>query len=118
MKHIKLFESFLSDQDKEAVEMILAVSNEPWFMDGDDAPSGFVDSLEGMQIKNPEILNAIEVCASGPGYTDVWIERNELIADVLSEEPDVTEEEIEDSNRNWFAEERAYLVRNLRKYLS
>ena len=118
MRHIKLFESFLNDQDKQAVEMILAVANEPWFMNGDDAPEEFVDSFEGMQISNPEIREAVEAATSGPGYTDIWLERGELIADIMDEEPDVTEEEIEDSNRSWFAEERANVVENLRKYLS
>lgn len=117
MKHIKLFESFLSlsPQDQEAIQRILAVADEAWFLEGDDAPDYFARSFEDFRSTNPEVEEAVEICTSGPSLTDVWLERNELISDVLREDPEITEEDIEVSNRNWFAEERARILQELRK---
>jgi len=119
LNHIQLFEQFtseLSEQDKDAVNKIMSVSNQSWFTDGEDAPEEFSEYFENFETENTEIEYAVEICTGGPGFTDVWLERNELISDIMREEPDITEEEIEDSNRNWFASERAIIINNLAKY--
>ena len=119
LNHIQLFEQFtseLSEQDKDAVNKIMSVSNQSWFTDGGDAPEEFSEYFENFETENTEIEYAVEICTGGPGFTDVWLERNELISDIMREEPDITEEEIEDSNRNWFASERAIIINNLAKY--
>lgn len=119
MKHVSLFENFINIPDREAIEKILSVSEEPWFISGEDAPDEFRDSfLETISIKDPEIEEDIDICIEGPGYTDMMMDSGELISDILMEEPDVTEEEIYDSNKVWFANERERIVKDFRKLLT
>ena len=110
MKYIKLFESFSANSDADAIKKIMEVSNEPWFINGDDAPEEFIDSLDNFESDDEEIQNAVEICTGGPGYTDIWLENDELISDAMSEDPELTEEEIDKSNRKWFSRERAKVI--------
>ncbi len=108
MKYIQLFESF-DNNDGEVIKAILSVVDEDWFKTGDDSPESLVDKFDNYHSDNPNINHAIKVTFSGPGYTDLWVEFNELISDVLDENPDMTEEDIQDSNQQWFEAERAKL---------
>ena len=108
MKYIQLFESF-SNNDGEVIKAILSVSDEDWFKTGDDPPESLVDKFDDYKSDNRNIEHAIKVTFGGPGYTDLWVEFNELISDVLDENPDMTEEDIQDSNQQWFETERAKL---------
>lgn len=104
MKHIKLFENFETDQ--VAIDKVLSAANEEWFINGEDAPDEFRTGFENFQSEDEELSNLIQLCMEGPGYTDMWIEQGELISDILEEDPDVSEEDIYDSNKEWFAAER------------
>jgi hypothetical protein len=110
MKHIKryneLFESTQEISDADVIKKIMDSSNESWFLEGDDPPEGFLNFIGDFESEDEEIQEIIEVCTGGPGYTDMWIEAGELIDDALSDDPEMTEEEIEKSNREWFSRER------------
>lgn len=112
MKHIKLFENF--DTDQMAINKALSAANEEWFITGEDAPDEFRQGLEQFESDDEELSELIQLCMEGPGYTDMWIERGELISDVLEEDPDVSEEDIYDSNKEWFANERATAIEKLK----
>lgn len=107
MIHVKIFENFLDNEQIDVMLKILPVINEPWFIKGEDAPDEFIEEFSDLTVEDSILQSMIDISTSGPGLTDVWIERGELIYDVL-EEPsvDVTEEEIEDSNRKWFVTAR------------
>lgn len=110
MKHIKLFEGFAEDQS--AVDKILSVANADWFISGEDAPEEFRSQLANFQSDDEFLSNAVQLSTEGPGYTDMWLSRGELISDILMD-GEADEDEIEADNRAWFAEERAQMIQEL-----
>ena len=115
MKHIKLFETFdiYDEEDKEAIAKILAVSNEDWFLSGDDAPDDFRESLDEFETANEDIEEAVQVCTEGPGYTDVLMGYGDLISNAIEEGMIEDEDEAYEMNKEWFASERANILKKL-----
>lgn len=116
MRHIKLFENFDNDKDNEILIQLISVFNDPWFLNGEDAPGDdFIASIRdlGNETNNQFLIDAIELVTGGPGYSDVWIDQNILISEL--DEEDL--EDVEESNRLWFKRERNDLAEKCLKML-
>jgi hypothetical protein len=123
MKHIKPFNGFVSEsQDVNPSDdgferylqifyRILGFSGDNWFTNGEDAPSEITEELEEEKVNDEELQELIEFTAGGPGFTDVWLENNELISDAVEEGH--SEEEIYDDNQRYFSEKRLELINKI-----
>lgn len=95
-----------NDVDIRVILLILSWKDEEWVIKGDDPYGEYVHILSGLEHKvSPTIQEILEFFSGGPSYSDLWISRNELISDVLEDDPDLGGE-IYDDNMAWFAEAR------------
>jgi hypothetical protein len=95
----------LIESDKEIVKLIIGLSKEPWFLAGEDCPDpDTISILENAEVDNSNLQALVLVTASGPGLTDVHGPTFTLIAELL--ENGESEEEIWESNREYFSEGR------------
>ena len=117
LKNLKTFENFRPDvkTDDEILSRIKEISQEDWWINGEDAPEDIIGEFSEVEkTVNPDLGELIELTIGGPGLTDVWLSKNELISDVLDDEnPPVSREEIDMDNKEWFAEKREELLAKL-----
>jgi hypothetical protein len=118
MKHIKLFESFqeMGENDMKAISMVLEVSKEYWFKNGEDPPEELEEwreTLMEIPLDDEDLEDGITVCYEGPGYTDVVMEYGILISDAIEEGAIEDEDEAYEINKGWFAAQRAEFIKNL-----
>jgi hypothetical protein len=103
-------------EDKDILQRIKQLSVEDWFKNGDDAPEEIYEELYEIEAENDDLVYLLELTITGPGLTDVWLSRGELIGDVLAygdgleEGEEVTEDDIYDDNQIFIAERRATLL--------
>jgi len=106
-------------EDKDILQRIKQLSVEDWFKNGDDAPEEIYDELYEIEAENDDLVYLLELTITGPGLTDVWLSRGELIGDVLAygdgleEGEEVTEDEIYEDNQIFIAERRANLIEEI-----
>ena len=127
MKHVKsylIFESLSKEEDLITFYKIKAISGEDWFINGDDPPEEVVDEFSDVHTDDSDLDTLIEFTTGGPGTTDVWINRGVLIADViaygdglLSPDEEVTEDDIEEENRESFSEMRKEALMDIERNL-
>ena len=120
MQHLKLFNGFVSeshdanssgDESLQIFYRILGFSEDRWFINGEDAPSEIIEELGEEEVNDDELQELIEFTAGGPGFTDVWLENNELISDAVRDGH--SEEEIYDDNQRYFSEKRLELIKKI-----
>ena len=125
MKHIRTFESMrpleykfdeMGENDMKAISMVLEVSSEDWFKDGEDPPEELEEwreTLMEISLDDPDLEDGISVCYEGPGYTDVLMDYGDTISNAIEEGAIEDEEEGYEMNKAWFAEQRAEFIKNL-----
>ena len=125
MKHIRTFESMrpleykfdeMGENDMKAISMVLEVSSEDWFKNGEDPPEELEEwreSLMEIPLDDSDLEDGISVCYEGPGYTDVVMAYGDLISNAIEEGAIEDEEEAYEMNKEWFAEQRAEFIKNL-----
>lgn len=111
MRHIKIFEEYNSD-DSDIFKKIWKYSKDKWFINGNDAPDDIVYDLENQESKNDDLMELIELTGGGPGWTDIWLERNTLIRDAMDDEG-YSRDAIDADNQRYFAERRKELIDKL-----
>jgi general stress protein 26 len=95
----------LIESDKAILKLIIGLSKEAWFFEGEDCPDpDMIVTLENAEVKNSNLQALVLLAASGPGLTDVHAPSFTPIAELLEEGE--SEEEIWESNREYFSEER------------
>ena len=112
----------LSDKDFSIFTSILELSKEPWFFDGLDSPEDLADRFSDVEVENEDLQELLELAISGPESTDVWLETNELQADVVREgslvvEGEITYDEMKESNRLYFGDKRYFLLEEIKSSL-
>ena len=106
----------MTERDKEIFERIKTLAKEDWFKKGEDAPDNIREEFEEIESDNDVLSELLELSTGGPGLTDVWISRGELIGDVLAygdgleDGEEVTEDDIYDDNQIWIADKRISLI--------
>lgn len=115
MKHIILFENYESKKmsDREILDRLSDLSGEKWYLEGEDPPLEVMDELGDVQSDDPEIQALLDISTLGPGHTDVWISRNELISAIDLEEEGITEDDIYEDNKREIAKLRKNELPNL-----
>jgi hypothetical protein len=120
----QLFESLSNKEDLITFYKIKALSGESWFIEGDDPPEEVVDEFSDVHTDDSDLDTLIEFTTEGPGTTDVWINRGVLIADVIaygdglsSPDEEVTEDDIEEENRESFSEMRKESLMDIERNL-
>lgn len=102
----------LNQNDQAIFNRIKEVSQEEWFLTGEDNPhEELIRFLQDSETSNPHLEQLIYLTESGPDSTDVHIDSQELIADLLDEGHD--EAEIRESNREMFSIMRAQFLQCL-----
>lgn len=106
----------MGENDMKAISMVLEVSSEDWFKNGEDPPEELEEwreSLMEIPLDDPDLEDGISVCYEGPGYTDVVMAYGDLISNAIEEGAIEDEEEAYEMNKEWFAEQRAEFIKNL-----
>jgi hypothetical protein len=93
----------LSPIDIKVIYLLFSVQNEDWVVNGEDPDGEFAEKISDLErhVSFNPLVPFMEFFYGGPGFSDVWLSRGELISDVLSEDPDL-EDEINEDNRLWF----------------
>ncbi len=94
---------FLSPIDIKVIYLLFSVQNEDWVVNGEDPDDEFAEKISDLErhVSFNDLVPFMELFYGGPGFSDVWLDRGELISDVLEEDPDL-EDEINEDNRLWF----------------